>query len=197
MKTVTWGWEPPQFERLSNGLIRIFFYSESYTENVLHKDQETDEETYREETNWICNVVDIDDPKLASLIRENPESLECQRLLLNHRINAYDSSDHVNSFTISGISTWIDKATRVGLKLRFEAEMKMGKTETTLWQNGMQFPLPLAGDITALDILDGIELYASACYDTTQKHLAAVNNLSVSEIKSYDYTADYPEKLSF
>jgi hypothetical protein len=113
-------------------------------------------------------------------------------------ILAYDSSSNVNSFTISGIETWIDKATRVGLKLRFDAEKRLGRTETTLWHNGIQFPLPLEGPITALDMLDGIELYASACYDNTQRHLSNVRALdSVVEIESYDYTIGYPEKLNF
>lgn len=117
---------------------------------------------------------------------------------LKEQILRYDSSEHVNSFTIAGVNLWIDKATRVGLKLRFEAEKRLGKTETTLWQNGMQFPLPLVGDVTALDMLDGIELYASDCYDNTQMHLATADRLtSVDEIKDYDYTSGYPEKLSF
>lgn len=132
------------------------------------------------------------------MIRENPESLECQKRLLRERILAYDSSEHVNSFSIGGVNTWLDKATRVGLKLRFEAEKRLGKTETTLWQNGMQFPLSLIGDVTALDMLDGIELYASACYDVTQMHLANIAKLtSVEKVKNYDYTAGYPEKLKF
>lgn len=62
----------------------------------------------------------------------------------------------------------------------------------------MQFPLPLVGEVTALDMLDGIELYASACYDVTQMHLAAVDGLaSVEELKNYDYTSGYPEKIKF
>lgn len=198
MKTVTWGWQPPQYERLRSGAVRLFYYSEPFTETVSHRDEETEEETTEEVTRYRCEVVDIEDASLATMIRENPLSLECQKRLLLERIKAYDSSSHVNSFTIGGVQTWLDKATRVGLKLRFEAEQRLGKTETTLWQNGMQFPLPLEGDVTALDMLDGIELYASTCYDTTQQHLAAVDSFStVEEMKAYDYTAGYPEKLVF
>lgn len=197
MITLTWGWQPPQFEKMSNGKIRVFYYSKEYTETVTHTDPETGEETSEERTSWRCNVVEVSDRYLTSMIHDNPDSLECQKRLLRERITAYDSSDHVNSFTIGGIRTWLDKATRVGLKLRFEAEQRSGKTETTLWQNGMQFPLPLVGDVTAIDMLDGIELYASACYDTTQMHLAAINTLtSVEEVKNYDYLAGYPEKLN-
>jgi hypothetical protein len=196
--TLTWGWQPPQFEKMSNGNIRVFYYSKSYTENVEHHNPETGEVEAEERTSWRCNVVELNDKYLNDMIRENPESIECQKRLLFERITAYDSSDHVNSFSIGGVHTWIDKATRVGLKLRFEAEKRLGKTETTLWQNGKQFPLPLEGEVTALDMLDGIELYASTCYDVTQKHLAAINTLtSVEEVKNYDYLEGYPEKLSF
>lgn len=198
MITLTWGWQPPQFEKMSNGNIRVFYYSKSYTENVKHENPETGEVETEERTSWRCNVVELNDKYLNTMIRENPESLECQKRLLRERILAYDSSEHVNSFSIGGINTWLDKPTRVGLKLRFEAEKRLGKTETTLWQNGMQFPLPLVGDVTALDMLDGIELYASACYDVTQMHLANIVTLtSVSEVKKYDHTAGYPEKLKF
>lgn len=198
MITLTWGWKPPQFEKMNNGNIRVFYYSKEYTENVTHVDPETEEETTEERTSWRCNVVEISDKYLTTMIRENPESMECQKRLLRERILAYDSSDHVNSFTIGGYPTWLDKATRVGLKLRFEAEKRIGKTETTIWQNGVQFPLPLTGDVTALDMLDGIELYASACYDVTQMHLANIVTLtSVEEVKKYDHTAGYPEKLKF
>ena len=198
MITLTWGWQPPQYEKMSNGNIRVFYYSKQHTETVEHENPETGEVETEERTSWRCNVVELNDKYLTTMIRENPESLECQKRLLRERILAYDSSEHVNSFSIGGVNTWLDKATRVGLKLRFEAEKRLGKTETTLWQNGMQFPLPLTGDVTALDMLDGIELYASACYDVTQMHLANIVTLtSVEEVKNYDYTSGYPEKLKF
>ena len=198
MITLTWGWQPPQFEKMSNGNIRVFYYSKPSTENVEHENPETGEVETEERTSWRCNVVELNDKYLNTMIRENPESLECQKRLLRERIMAYDSSEHVNSFSIGGVNTWLDKATRVGLKLRFEAEKRLGKTETTLWQNGMQFPLPLVGEVTALDMLDGIELYASACYDVTQMHLANIGTLtSVEDVKKYDHTAGYPEKLKF
>ena len=198
MITLTWGWQPPQYEKMSNGNIRVFYYSKQYTETVEHENPETGEVETEERTSWRCNVVELNDKYLNTIIRENPESLECQKRLLRERIMAYDSSEHVNSFSIGGVNTWLDKATRVGLKLRFEAEKRLGKTETTLWQNEMQFPLPLVGDVTALDMLDGIELYASFCYDVTQMHLANIVTLtSVEEVKNYDYTSGYPEKLKF
>jgi hypothetical protein len=81
------------------------------------------------------------------------------------------------------------------LKLRFEAEIAMGKTETALWYDSLQFPLPLD---TAIQMLYAIEVYASECYDNTQAHLANVNAIdNLEELQNYDYTSGYPEKLNF
>ena len=71
----------------------------------------------------------------------------------------------------------------------------MGKTDTVLWYNGMQFPLFLE---QAIQILYAIEVYASACYDNTQKHLTAVNILeTIEDIENYNHRIGYPEKLEF
>ena len=107
----------------------------------------------------------------------------------------YDSSPEINIFYIADQEMWLDKATRVGLKLRCDAEIASGQTNTTLWYNGVQFPLELN---SALQMLNAIELYASACYDNTQAHIANVKALEeVEDIKNYDYRTGYPEKLRF
>lgn len=107
----------------------------------------------------------------------------------------YDSSIEVNGFYISDKELWLDKATRVGLKLRFDAEIASGQANTTLWYEGIPFNLELAN---AVQMLNAIELYASACYDNTQAHIANVKALEdVEAIKSYDYRTGYPEKLRF
>lgn len=107
----------------------------------------------------------------------------------------YDNSKFVNEFSIGGVPMWLDKATRAGLLLRFEAEGKVGRTETTLWNDGQSYTLPLE---QAQQILIALELYASACYDNTQAHIAAVNAMESKEaVESYDYTTGYPQKLLF
>ena len=110
-------------------------------------------------------------------------------------ILAYDSSSEVNEFSIGGVPMWLDKATRAGLLLRFEAEGKVGRTETTLWNDGQSYTLPLE---QAQQILIALELYASACYDNTQSHIAEVQKMESKEaVESYDYTTGYPSKLAF
>jgi hypothetical protein len=50
----------------------------------------------------------------------------------------------------------------------------------------------------AMQMLLAIEIYASECYDNTQRHMAAVDVLeSKEEIDAYDYRVGYPEKLEF
>ena len=107
----------------------------------------------------------------------------------------YDSSRGVNGFYIDDKELWLDKATRVGLKLRFDAELANGQTNTTIWYEGTPFNLELAN---ALQMLNAIELYASACYDNTQAHIANVNAIEdIETLKNYDYRIGYPEKLRF
>lgn len=109
-------------------------------------------------------------------------------------IIAYDSSSAVNEFSIGGVPMWLDKATRAGLLLRFEAESKVGRDTTTLWYGGQSFTLPLA---QAQQILIALELYASECYDRTQAHIAEVQKMESKEaVEAYDYTTGYPSKLS-
>ena len=110
-------------------------------------------------------------------------------------IEDYDASHSVNEFYVQGAPIWLDKATRAGLKLRFEAEKESGKTDTTLWYNGIQYPLTVE---SAIDMLLKVELYASECYDNTQRHISTVGTLeTVDDLAAYDYTVGYPEKLNF
>lgn len=47
-------------------------------------------------------------------------------------------------------------------------------------------------------MLNAVELYASECYDNTQRHIANVKKIdNINELKQYDYTSGYPEKLKF
>lgn len=108
-------------------------------------------------------------------------------------INDYDSSDNVNSFTYKGVEMWLDKLTRSGLIMRLNAEKVIGKTETTLWFGTMSFTL---GIDDGLQLLTLIEVYASACYDNTASHIAAVEALNnIEDVYNYDYTVGYPQKI--
>lgn len=106
-----------------------------------------------------------------------------------------DSSSAINEFSIGGQPVWLDKATRSGLDLRLKAEKAQSKTTTTLWYNGTQFTLDI--DL-AISMLLAIEVYASECYDNTQRIAAAIVEMnSAEDVFALDITKGYPDKLKF
>lgn len=110
---------------------------------------------------------------------------------LNAVITYYDSSLNVNSFLFNGNSLWLDKATRVGLVNLVNSSTD----DVTLALGDQIFTIPV--DV-AKQFLAALELYASQCYINTARHKIAIKELkTVDDIISYDYTAGYPEKLSF
>lgn len=101
-------------------------------------------------------------------------------------LESYDQSSNVNEFTFHDVPMWLDKATRDGLHLRLLAEQAAGKESTTLWFGTMSFEIPIAN---AFQLLYAIEVYASACYDRTAAHKAAIEALdNIEDVTSYDYT---------
>ena len=118
-------------------------------------------------------------------------------------ILAYDSSSEVNEFSINGQPMWLPFETRTRLDRRFKVEIAEAaakgqtaeNTNTTLWYEGQSFEMPL--DV-AQKILTSLELYATYCYDNTQRHIAEVMKMdSVEAIETYGYTTGYPDKLEF
>ena len=123
-----------------------------------------------------------------------PTIEECRQDKIRE-IMEFDSSPEVNIFYIEGQEMWLDKATRVGLNLRFETEQEDGETSTVLWYDGVPFELELDA---AIKMLHMIEKYASKCYDNTQTHIANVKAIEDMEaLKNYDYRTGYPDKLRF
>lgn len=112
-----------------------------------------------------------------------------------NEIDAYDASDEVNSFFLNGIKVWLNKDTRVGLMNSLTIEKNSGKEESTLWFNNICITINCDA---AIQMLSALELYALSCYNVTAQHRVAVQNLTtLEEAMDYDYTAGYPEKLSF
>ena len=137
---------------------------------------------------WQEYISEVIEPTEEELLKIEKEGV------INEILN-YDSSDNVNIFYVNDMPIWLDKVTRAGLMLRFQAEQRMGVENTSLWYNNTEFKLPT--DI-ALDLLYAIEMYASKCYDNTQFHIAEVSKITdIEAVTAYDYTTGYPEILRF
>ena len=114
-------------------------------------------------------------------------------------LEAYDSSDAVNSFRVNvgneAIDTWITPEQRSDYKNSIDAAELLGMTEVHPVLNGV----PIVLDIrTAKTALARIQIYANQCYGVTEQHKAAINALkSVEAVEQYDFTTGYPTKLVF
>lgn len=114
---------------------------------------------------------------------------------MKKNIALYDKSKDVENFTINGVDVWLDKETRTGLLLRFQAEKAAGKSDTTLWYNGVMFGLKVDD---AIGMLYALEVYASASYDRTQAVTAEVDGMSgMDEFLLFDFRTGYPAQLAF
>lgn len=121
--------------------------------------------------------------------------LEKAKEEVTRAIEQYDTSDNVNSFSLNGVKVWLPKETRVGLMNSTTIEKNSGKEESTMWFNGICITVNCDA---AIQMLSSLELYALACYNKTAEHKLVVSQLTeVSEVKAYDYTVGYPDKLSF
>lgn len=145
--------------------------------------------------------VTIINPTEEELIRhgyveteDSPEELLQNAIESKRReIEAYDSSDAVNSFRLNGVSVWINREDRIGTRRAIELDVENGKTESEIWLNGFRLVVNCQ---LAMKLLDMVGRYAYKAYNVTQMHLHAVKQLkSVKEVEKYDYKTGYPEKL--
>ena len=164
--------------------------ADGWVENVAPV-KETVVEAKEEEYTPLSNTTTLSVP---SEVADKAAFVRARHKLRN-AINRYDSSSEVNCFYMQGKPMWLDKATRAGLMLRFQSEQVMGNELTTLWYGSEQYEIPL---VDAFQMLYALEVYASRCYDNTQRHLANIANLeTIEEVEAYDYKEGYPEKLNF
>lgn len=135
---------------------------------------------------WGFTLVEEHVPTAAELLEDAR-----QRKLA--KLEAYDSSDSVNGFTLNGVPMWLDYATRQQLRTSIEAYQAQGIENVTKWFNGVQFTFPTA---TWLYMLNLLEVYASEALNVTEAHRAAISSLtSIEDIEEYDFTLNYPKKV--
>lgn len=105
-------------------------------------------------------------------------------------INVYDESDNVNCIIVNGIRLWIPAEQRAILKTSVEAYKALGiDTISKVWE-GLEYT---ASADSWLYMINTVEVYASECFNTTARHINAVNSLStIQDVEDYDYTLNYP-----
>ena len=194
MKTLIWGWEPPKYERYESGLYRILFNPQSFEETVVRIDPETGEEITETVIRYKVWYIERDLPNLTKALAEH-NYLEAEKIITLEQIEAYDTSEAVNQFSVGDNQIWLDKSMRVGLNNSISKEIEIGREETTLWYDMLSFTIPCQ---TAMQMLTQLEIYALQCYNVTAQHKVRVKNAeTLEELKNYDYRAGYPEKLHF
>ena len=120
------------------------------------------------------------------------EETRAQKL---NELRLYDLSETVNQFSINDVFGWLNKRTRVGLMNSINIEKEVGRSETSIWIGDIKFILSIE---RAIDMLQQLELYTLACYDTTQRHTKAISQLETKEeIEAYNFKTGYPRKLNF
>lgn len=108
-------------------------------------------------------------------------------------IEEYAESSNVNEFTFMGIKMWLDVKTRIGYSMSIRSADTLGQKSIQMPINGNIYPIELE---KARKLLATVHLYADATFKVTQQHIANVKALqSVDEVKAYDNTKGYPQKL--
>lgn len=110
-------------------------------------------------------------------------------------LEAYDSSDAVNSFTLGGQSMWLTREERTQIDESINAYEGVGMQAMTKYFGGVAYTFPLA---VWKQMLNALIVYASEALNVTEGHRAAVLQLqTVQEVEEYDFTTGYPTKLVF
>lgn len=175
----------PEMERMNENMVNFYFdhSSRPYGENIQYMAVMIEVDYPQEEG----KEDDLNEVKALAL----PDIKEYRI----KQIEDYDSSSAVNEFIYDNVPMWLDKDTRAGLKMRFEAEEAAGEENTTLWYGTQSFTLSV---VDAKNMLNALEVYASKCFDKTAEHKATVNAMRKADrVIDFDITAGYPEKLSF
>jgi hypothetical protein len=111
------------------------------------------------------------------------------------KLEQYDSSVDVNSFTLNGVNAWLDASTRSNYLNSINAAEVLGFENLSFYIGENEFEVSVA---LAKQMLASIQLYADQCYIVTMKHKVAIESLeTIEDIDAYDITTGYPEKLIF
>ena len=172
------------------------YWNNGFYDTKVNGSVEISEEHYQELlSGQSAGKMIVENEKGFPILVEYEPTIEELRTQKIGELRMYDTSDAVNQFTINGVSGWLNKSTRVGLMNSISVEEASGRTETSIWLGDTLFVLTIE---KAANMLRQLELYALACYNVTQGHINAINQLEMKEaIEAYDFRTGYPGKLNF
>jgi len=134
------------------------------------------------------------------LVYEEPEPTNAEKLAAAKaekiaQIEAYDSSEYVEQFTINDTPMWLGHELRQQIRTSADAYEANGFETMTKVFDGIEYTFPIN---TWRQMLNALEIYASEALNTTERHKSTVMAMTRrKDVEDYDYTTDYPEKLVF
>lgn len=124
---------------------------------------------------------------------EPAKTLEEAKAEKMSEITAYDASEAVNSFSLSGTTMWLSFDERARIRQSIDAYRGEGRTEMTKWFSGKEYTYTL-DEWQAM--LDKLSVYASEALNVTEQHKAEVQALTdIEAVEAYDVSKGYPDKL--
>lgn len=127
--------------------------------------------------------------------RKEELPLEAEKARKIAEIEDYSNSSNVNDLTFKGLHTWVTPGVRANYLVSLDAAELLGEKDITFVVEGVQVTLAIE---KVRIILAQIQRYADACYIVTEGHKRAVRALeNVDEVRGYDFTKGYPNKLNF
>ena len=123
-------------------------------------------------------------------------TLEDAKREMKFLIDEYDSSDHVNVFTINHtVKGWLTPAERTNYRASIDAAKLVGLETVSFFVGDNLFTIT---PVAAEQMLAQIQLYADACYIVTKQHKIAVDAMEmIEDVDSFDYHSGYPEVINF
>lgn len=135
--------------------------------------------------------------KVARKAFDMPYTLEYVKADKLAELKEYDNSSAVNGFSYQGNVMWLKFDKRKDVRAGVDAMIASGRGNENyeLWNSGVCISIPAA---VLGQMLNTVEVYALKCYAVTARHEAAINALEgMDEVKAYNFTVGYPEKLTF
>lgn len=127
--------------------------------------------------------------------RKEELPIEAEKARKIAEIEDYSNSSNVNDLTFKGLHTWVTPAVRANYLVSLDAAELLGEKDITFVVEGVQVTLAIE---KVRIILAQIQRYADACFIVTEGHKRTVRALeNVDEVRGYDFTKGYPNKLNF